>query len=173
MASYTYVKNVKNGERLVAEIKNAGFADVLSVNMSSGNVTVNLSSELTTEQETTLANIVAAHALITNTEAAGAVVEAAMTFGSRLTAEFTAENVALGITQLGLTNHVRKTLREVKDAVETGSLYDAITEIKNIDPLSLDANILSASRLLAFRNKIETYLHVPLATAWDDPETWL
>lgn len=100
-------------------------------------------------------------------------INEAIIFGKQLQEDFIKENVKLGITQLGLTNHIRKTLREVKDALDTGSVYDAVTEIKNIPPESLDSNILTSSRLLLFRNKIEIFLEVPLATNWYDEETWL
>lgn len=100
-------------------------------------------------------------------------INEAIVFGKQIQEEFVKENVKLGITQLGLTNHVRKTLREVKGALDTGSVYDAVTEIKNIPPESLDNNILTAARLLLFRNKIEIFLEVPLATNWYDEETWL
>ena len=86
---------------------------------------------------------------------------------------FVRENIKLGITQRGLTGHVRKTLREVKDALETGSVYDAITEIKNLNHSDFDDTILTDSRILEFRNKIEIFLNVPVATVWNQKETWL
>lgn len=100
-------------------------------------------------------------------------VDEAVDFGKKLVDEFLKENVLLGITQLGLTNHVRKTLREVKDAVDTGSLYDAISEIVVISLDDLDSNILTEERLLAFRNKIEIFLEIPLSEVWNQKETWI
>lgn len=97
-----------------------------------------------------------------------AVVNNAMNFGSNLIFEFATENVLLGITQLGLTSHVRRTCVEVVSALTTGSLYDAIDEIKKISPDSLDANILTPERVLVFRNKIEQQLGIPLATVWNE-----
>jgi hypothetical protein len=99
-------------------------------------------------------------------------MEEAIAFGSQIKKKFIDENVALGVTQLGLTNHVRKTMREVNDAIGSGSLKDAIIELAALDPASLDSTILSATRLLSFRNKIESYLAVPLAIAWDQDKTW-
>ena len=97
----------------------------------------------------------------------------ALAFGNTIKKDFVAENVMLGITQRGLTGHVRKMMREVKDAIDSGSLYDAITEIKLLNPADFDSVIITPARILVFRNKIETYLQVPLATSWDDDETWL
>lgn len=101
-----------------------------------------------------------------------ASIESAKLFGSNLKFSFIIENVLLGITQLGLTNHVRKTLMQVDHAIQNGSLYDAIEEIAAIPPESLDAAILSESRILAFRNKLESHVGVPLATTWNQPKTW-
>lgn len=100
-------------------------------------------------------------------------VEEAKVFGKKISDDFIAENLLLGITQLGLTNHVRKTLQEVKDALETGSIYDAITEIKNLNSEDFDETILTENRILLFRRKIEQWLGVPYAVNWNDPETWL
>lgn len=93
-------------------------------------------------------------------------------FSSKIKKEFIDENVMLGISQRGLTNHVRKTMREVNDAMGSGSLKDAIIEITLIDSSMLDSVVLSASRLLAFRNKIEAKLEVPFATSWNQDKTW-
>lgn len=98
----------------------------------------------------------------------------AQEFGIELSNSFINENIALGITQLGLTNKVRKALREIKDAIETGSVYDAITEIRALHPINdFDPYIITPERVLSFRNQIEIWLEVPLATTWDEPETWL
>jgi hypothetical protein len=99
-------------------------------------------------------------------------MDEAISFGNSLKKKFIDENVALGITQLGLTNHVRKVMREVNDAIGSGSLKDAVLEITLIDPSELDSTIMSSSRLLSFRNKIEAFLAVPLATTWNQAKTW-
>jgi hypothetical protein len=106
-------------------------------------------------------------------EIAAQIRRDAQEFGMRLMNQFIEENLLLGVTQLGLTNHVRKFLREIKDALETGSLYDAITEIRNLDRSGFDSVIITPARILLFRNEIETKLGKPLATTWDQEETWL
>lgn len=93
------------------------------------------------------------------------VIRPARAFGQNLIDEFVAENVLLGITQVGLTSHVRKTMREVQDAVSSGSLYDAIVEIKSIPTEAKDPVFLSDARILKFINKIEAYLRIPLSTS--------
>lgn len=92
--------------------------------------------------------------------------------GLKLIKEFSEENIALGITQLGLTKSVLEATLMVLLAMQSGSLYAAIEYIAAIDPAKLDANILTPARALAFRNKIEAAVGVPLATAWDQAKTW-
>ena len=96
--------------------------------------------------------------------------DSAVAFGNKLMGDFVKENIKLGITQLGLTNHVKKTLADALDSVLTGSLYDAIYEVSIINPADLDVDILTAARLLSLRNQVEEFLGVdPLSTAYDDP----
>lgn len=92
-------------------------------------------------------------------------IEDAMNFASKLMVQFTTENIIMGITQDGMTGHVRKTLSEVTMCLITGSLYDAIYEVKSIPAEKRDVKYLSDARLLIFINKIETYLGVTLSTS--------
>lgn len=85
----------------------------------------------------------------------------ARSFGEKLISEIAAENVLLGITQANKTSDVRKASREVTDALATGSLYDAIAELRAIPVESRDPVFLSEARLLSTINKIETYLELP------------
>lgn len=90
-------------------------------------------------------------------------------FGKRLISDVRNENIALGITQLGITNNVRKILFQVADALRTGSLFDAIYEISILDQENFDQAILTPTRLLDIRNRIESYLAIPRSNAWDTP----
>ena len=90
-----------------------------------------------------------------------AKIVSARQFGEQMISEMAAENVLLGITQAGKTNAVRKASSEVINALQTGSLYDAIAEIRAIPSESKDAIFLSDARLLVVVNKIETYLELP------------
>lgn len=93
------------------------------------------------------------------------IIKNAMVFGQALVVQFAAENVSMGITQDNMTTIVRNNLSGVTGALSTGSLYDAIAEIKAIPDTSKDAKYITNDRLLAFCNKIETYLQIPLSTS--------
>lgn len=93
-----------------------------------------------------------------------AVVSAATSFGQSIMISFAAENVLLGITQEGKTGEVLGKLSGVQLAVNAGSLYEAISRIRAINPADYDAKYITAARLLAFINKIETYLGLPIST---------
>lgn len=93
------------------------------------------------------------------------VIGDAMAFGAKLTQEFAAENVLLGITQLGMTGTVLAHLQGVMEAVAAGSLYEAITRIRDVPPENYDSTFITAPRLLSFVNRIEAYLGAPLSTS--------
>ena len=84
-------------------------------------------------------------------------------FGIRLTEKFSAENIMMGITQAGMTSHVRKSMGEVLSALSTGSLYDAISELRAIPSDEKDLVFLTDERILIAINEIETYLKLPLS----------
>lgn len=90
------------------------------------------------------------------------VVNNAKDFGSNLVTKFSVENILLGITQDQKTNHVRKTMSEVLLALSTGSLHDAIAELKAIPNSKKDSKYLTNARILKAINEIETYLNLPL-----------
>lgn len=91
-------------------------------------------------------------------------IEDAMAFANTLMVEFTTENIVMGITADGMTGHVRKTLAEVIVCLLTGSLYDAILEVKAIPADKKDTKYLTNVRLTTFINKIEDYLLIPRTT---------
>lgn len=88
-------------------------------------------------------------------------LEDAKAFGEKLMNKFTNENISLGITQDGMTGTVRKALFEVIMCMLTGSLYDAIAEVKAIPVEKKDAKYLTNARLTQFVNDIEDYLQIP------------
>lgn len=92
-------------------------------------------------------------------------IEDAMNFANKLMIEFTTENIVMGITQDGMTGTVRKALGEVVMCLITGSLYDAIVEIRTIPSENKDVKYLTDTRLLVFINKIETYLNIQLSSS--------
>jgi len=85
--------------------------------------------------------------------------------GAKLAKQFTISNVMLGITQAGMTSKVRKTLSEVYSCLITGSLYDAITEIRLIPDSALDARFITKARMLVMINEIQDYLGTPRTTS--------
>lgn len=97
-------------------------------------------------------------------------IEDAMNFANKLMIQFTTENIIMGITQDCMTGTVRKNLSEVIMCLITGSLYDAIHEIKLLPPEKKDPKYLTDARLLKFVNEIETYLEIPLSEDLSLPE---
>jgi len=89
------------------------------------------------------------------------VISDSKEFGEDLINEFTKENVLMGITASGQTNAVRKALQETWQAIQTGSLHDAIYEAEQVTRTS---PFLTEARLRAFINQIEAYLGEPLST---------
>ena len=98
---------------------------------------------------------------VTNVEFA---IADAVSFGQRILIKFAAENVLLGITQLDMTATVRTILAPVIQCLQTGSLYDAIAQVRLVPPESKDATFITDVRLLGFINSIETYLGVGLSS---------
>lgn len=117
-----------------------------------GVVTISLNSDLK-----------AADAAAAPLNAAKAAVGAAIGFGQGLVTEFAAENVILGITADNMTGAVLTKMQGVLVAVQSGSLYEAITRAKAIPAEDKDVKYITDARLLAFVNKIETFLGVELS----------
>ncbi len=93
------------------------------------------------------------------------ILTPAIAKGQELIVTFAAENIALGITQAGMTTQVRTVTADVVSALSTGSLYDAITAARAIPPASYDATFVTEARLLSFINKIEVYLGIPVSAS--------
>lgn len=93
-------------------------------------------------------------------------IEAAKVFANELIDRFAAENVLLGVTQAGMTGTVLTKMSAVLTAMQTGSLYEAITRAKAIPSSDFDATFITGARLLLFVNKMEKYLGATLSTQW-------
>jgi len=91
-------------------------------------------------------------------------VSEALSKGQSLIQEFITENLVLGITQAGKTKEVRQAMAEVTSCLQTGSLYDAIDELRLIPAESKDAVFITDTRILSYINKIESYLGLELST---------
>lgn len=90
-------------------------------------------------------------------------VAAAIHFGQRMMIKFAAENVRLGITQDGQTGAVLNKMSSVMVALQSGSLYEAVTRAKAIPQDVYDVKYVTHNRVYAFINEIETYLGLPLS----------
>lgn len=88
----------------------------------------------------------------------------AMAFGQKILIDFRAENVAMGVLQDNMTGWLLNKLSSVMDAVLTGSLTEAIARLKAIPTVEYDGKYMTVPRMIAFINKIETYLGLPLTT---------
>lgn len=89
----------------------------------------------------------------------------AVAFGQHLMIKFAADNVMLGITQAGMTATVRTVMAASIQCLQTGSLYDAIAQVKAIPAESKDATFITDARLLAFVNLVEDYLGILRSTS--------
>lgn len=90
---------------------------------------------------------------------------AAIAFGNKLLAQFAGQNLQLGITAAGKTKAVRVAMQDVTDCLTTGSLIEAIAELKAVPTASYDSTFITAARLLAAVNQLETFCGLPLSTS--------
>lgn len=92
------------------------------------------------------------------------MVKSAINFGSTLVTDFATENVMLGITQAGKTKLIADTCQTAFYYLSTGSLYEARAEMLNLTPTEEMSPFLTHARRIAFVNKIEQYLGLPLSS---------
>lgn len=161
---YSFTKTVLS-DKLQAEIAVVlpGISYIDTVGTS---VSIYFSGELTSEQQATLAAKVEAHSISsTLSQIVEGKVKDSMAFGLKMLIDGARDNILLGITQAGMTSLVRERLSAVVSCFQTGSLYDAITQLRAIPSEQYDATFITEVRVLAGINKIETFLGVsPLST---------
>jgi hypothetical protein len=90
---------------------------------------------------------------------------AAIAFGQNMMAQFAGQNLQLGITAAGKTKFVRQTMQEVTNCLTTGSLIEAIAEIKAIPQASYDSTFITAARLLSACNQLEAACGLSLSSS--------
>lgn len=90
---------------------------------------------------------------------------AAIAFGQQMMAQFAGQNLQLGITAAGMTKTVRVAMQEVTDCLSTGSLIEAIAEIKAVPQSSYDSTFITPARLLAACNQLEAFCGLTLSTS--------
>ena len=91
------------------------------------------------------------------------IIQDAIKFGNDIIIEFAAENIAMGITQLGKTKAVADYLADVMRYAQTGSLYEVLAEIQRLEGLGLPADLapfITTERLALFKGKIQSYLGI-------------
>lgn len=88
-------------------------------------------------------------------------VSRAIGFGQAVLTDFATDNVLLGITQDGKTGEVLTKMAGVMQALQSGSLYEAIARAKAIPEEDKDVKYITDARLLEFVNKIEAHLGIP------------
>lgn len=90
-----------------------------------------------------------------------AIVSKAKEFANEIMNIAAAENILMGITQVGKTKLIADTLRDVTYYLQSGSLYEAMTSIDAVVITAEMAPFITSSRLLEFKNKIRVYLGLP------------
>lgn len=179
MPVYPFTK-VVNSDKLAVELVAAGITGFV-INTSGATCGVAFADDLSSENQAILSAIVSNHVPLTTAEGLAKYLETTVyPFVKSLINSFAAENISSGITQAGKTGHVLSLFTKrfpvpnvdfpnsLKSAMDTGSLYlakdiiqhirDTPTEFTGLDPFITDA------KLLAMKNKIETFLGVTLST---------
>lgn len=157
MFKYPFTK-AYNLEKLNQEIMAAGIPMISMDLPSSTQFIVNTNNQLTNLQQLTLNSVVEAHnssidllTIVTNK------IYNARLFGIRLMCKYGAQNVLSGYN-VDTIQHIMTRTAKVQAALNTGSLYVAITEINLVEP---DDTIITVAKLKAVRNEIEDYLQIP------------
>lgn len=157
MFSYPFYK-AYNLEKLNLEIAAANIPMISMDLMSDTHFVVNTAQQLTNSQQAALNQVVAAHIVVTDlvTQVANKIL-AARSFGTRLIAQYGAQNVLSGYPIEVIQEIMIKTAK-VQAALNTGSLYVAIQELNAIE---VDGVIVTEAKIKVFRNLIEDYLQIP------------
>lgn len=103
--------------------------------------------------------------LPTPTQQVSLAIGEAMSFGTQVLNEFATQNVLGGITQAGLTQSVMDYCHDLTHCLITGSLYNAISEVKIMiaDTSSTKAGLspfITNNVLYVYLNKLQVYLGV-------------
>lgn len=157
MNSYPYTK-LYNLDALVNQIAAANIPMISMDLISTTQFVVNTANALTNDQIAVLNAVVASHVSTTNLQdMVTAKIVAARDFGMNLIAQYGAQNVLSGYNISQIQDIMNRTAK-VQNALNTGSLYVAITELNAIQT---DDSIITADKIKSFRNLIEDYLQIP------------
>lgn len=183
--NYSIANNTANGAfaagTLHWQIQALGLNTLLSVSSNGDEISIEFSDTLSVENEAILDIAVGNHTGLTIVEQLTKYMDGTVhPFVKELINSFAAENISMGITQYGKTGHVLALFSKkypipnqdfqcaLKDSFDTGSLYiskDIIQHIRN-NPSEFSglSPFITDARLLAMKNKIETFLGLPLST---------
>lgn len=176
---YQYQKEIL-ADKLLFEVSLAGLPAPLHISTVDADIFIQFAGELTSEQKTSLDNVVAAHQKETPLDALKNYMRGhVMPFIEELMCVFVAENIAMGITELGKTGPVLGMFRKpldinddgysfsLKDTFDTGSLKESVKIIQHLrdNPSEYDGlePFISDARLKVMQNKIEAFLGLPLS----------
>lgn len=82
----------------------------------------------------------------------------AMEFGRKIIADYAATNVLMGYN-LTQVKYIMDKTAKVRDSLLLGSLYVALDELSQIET---DDVLITTAKITIFRNKIQSYLGIPL-----------
>ncbi len=164
MPDYAYTRSTSYlPEQLIGEILAVNPTSISGVSTSGTDITVHAGVSLTLFEQASVETAISSHVPNTAHAYVSSVIKNAIQFGNQLLINYAAENVLLGITTEGKTGQVLTKLASVQLALQAGSLYEAITRIRATPTSEYDEKYVTANRLLAFVNKIETYRGLPLS----------
>lgn len=106
-------------------------------------------------------------AVISESQTIQQAIQAAIIFGQQIMVQYSAQNVAAGITQAGQTEAVASYLSQMITYLNTGSLYAAITQINVYiaDTSSTKQGLspfVTNDILYTYLNLIQAYLQIAL-----------
>lgn len=157
MFHYPYTKSYSL-DKLTEEISGAGIPMISMDLLSPTQFVINTAVQLSNSQVGTLNAVVAAHIATSSLQDQIANrILAARNFGIRLIALYGAQNILSGYNLEQIQFIMEKTAK-VQAALNTGSLYVAISELNLIEP---DGVLITTEKIKSFRNLIEDYLQIP------------
>lgn len=176
---YTFSKSI-DSDKLKREIATANLSAPQRIDTEDLSVYIFYAQALSEQDAATLTTVVNNHVKLTTSENLSIYLDSSVfPFVKNLITSFAAENIAMGITQAGKTGAVLGMFARqhnvnndgipfsLKDAFDTGSLYEAL---KVLQFIRNDSNLYTGmspfvtdARLLQMKNKIETFLGVPLS----------
>jgi hypothetical protein len=149
---YTFTK-VVNPSKLAKEVAQSNFSHI-----STEGTVVHIHYVSETDAAA-LTAIVNAHIPVSASDTVKAAIANAVVFGQGLILEYATSNVISAFTLEQIKDIMTRTAA-VQQALNTGSLYVAMDALDNLET---DETLITPTQALEFKNKIETYLGLPLS----------